>query len=412
MNHPLIIGYDAKRIVRNGTGLGNYGRTLVNDIARCSETGNHGDCPRNHGDCPRDSSEAKIMGTVPVILRLYAPDKGRDDLRRQIITRDNLSFCYPQRTHLPFGKSLWRSHGIVSDLKRDGVQLYHGLSGELPIGIRKSGIKSIVTIHDLIFLRHPEFYNWIDTKIYAWKFHQTLREADHIIAVSECTKRDIIAYGDFDESRISVIYQSYAPRFSVPNHGDCPRDSSAAKIMGTVPVIPSRYILSVGSIEARKNILLAVKALPYLPDDISLVIVGRHTKYTDEVSAYAKANRLEHRIRILHGVSDEELPALYAGAEVFVYPSRYEGFGIPIIEAIGSGLPVVACTGSCLEEAGGPDSLYVDPDDAEGMAQAIRQSLKGSEGREQRILRSREYIRRFEGLDVASQVIDLYRQLL
>jgi glycosyltransferase involved in cell wall biosynthesis len=372
MNQQLIIGYDAKRIVRNGTGLGNYGRTLVNDIARCG-------------------------GTVPLILRLYAPDEGREDLRKQVITRDNLTFCYPQRTHLPFGKSLWRSHGIVKDLLRDGVQLYHGLSGELPLGIRKSGIKSIVTIHDLIFLRHPEFYNWIDTKIYAWKFHQTLREADHIIAVSECTKRDIIAYGDFDESRISVIYQSYAPRFSVPNH---------------VPVIPSRYILSVGSIEARKNILLAVKALPYLPDDINLVIVGRHTKYTDEVTAYAKTNRLDHRIRILHGVSDEELPALYAGAEAFVYPSRYEGFGIPIIEAIGSGLPVVACTGSCLEEAGGPDSLYVDPDDAEGMAQAIRQSLKGAEGREQRILRSRDYIRRFEGRDVATQVIDIYRQLL
>ena len=392
MNHPLIIGYDAKRIVRNGTGLGNYGRTLVNDIARCSETG-------NHGDCPRDSSEAKIMGTVPVILRLYAPDKGRDDLRRQIITRDNLSFCYPQSTRLPFGKSLWRSYGIVSDLKRDGVQLYHGLSGELPIGIRKSGIKSVVTIHDLIFLRHPEFYHWVDTKIYAWKFRQTIREADHIIAVSECTKRDIIELGGVDASRISVIYQSCAPRFNI-SPSQCKEGN------------PSRYILSVGSIEARKNILLAVKALPYLPDDISLVIVGRHTKYTDEVSAYAKANRLEHRIRILHGVSDEELPALYAGAEAFVYPSRYEGFGIPIIEAIGSGLPVVACTGSCLEEAGGPDSLYVDPDDEQAMAQAIRQSLKGSEGREQRILRSRDYIRRFEGLDVASQVIDLYRQLL
>jgi len=374
MNQQLIIGYDAKRIVRNGTGLGNYGRTLVNDIARCG-------------------------GTVPLLLRLYAPDEGRDDLRKQVITRDNLSFCYPQRTHMPFGKSLWRSHGIVKDLLRDGVQLYHGLSGELPLGIRKSGIKSIVTIHDLIFLRHPEFYNWIDTKIYAWKFHQTLREADHIIAVSECTKRDIMAYGDFDESRISVIYQSYAPRFNIS-----PSQNEEKN--------PSRYILSVGSIEARKNILLAVKALPYLPDDISLVIVGRHTKYTDEVTAYAKANHLEHRIRILHGVSDEELPALYAGAEVFVYPSRYEGFGIPIIEAIGSGLPIVACTGSCLEEAGGPDSLYVDPDDEQAMAQAIRQSLKGSEGREQRILRSREYIRRFEGCDVASQVIDLYRQLL
>ena len=164
-----------------------------------------------------------------------------------------------------------------------------------------------------------------------------------------------------------------------------------------------------GSIEARKNILLAVKALPYLPEDLSLVIVGRHTAYTDQITAYLKANRLEHRVRILHGVTDEELPALYAGAEAFVYPSVYEGFGIPIVEAISCGLPVVACTGSCLEEAGGPDSFYVAPDDVEGMANAVRQSLKGAEGREQRILRSREYIRRFEGCDVAAQVIDLYR---
>ena len=374
MSDRLIIGYDAKRIVRNGTGLGSYGRTLVNDIARCAES------------------------TDPALqLRLYAPDEGREDLRNQIVNRQNITFCYPSHSVLPFHKAAWRTKGIVKDLLHDGVRLYHGLSGELPIGIRKSGIKSVVTIHDLIFLRHPEFYNWLDTKIYAWKFRQTIREADHIIAVSECTKRDIIKLGQVDESRISVIYQSCAPRFSVPN-----------------PEIPTspRYILSVGSIEARKNILLAVKALPYLPEDISLVIVGRHTKYTDQVTAYAKANHLDHRVRILHGVSDEELPALYAGAEAFVYPSVYEGFGIPIIEAISCGLPVVACTGSCLEEAGGPDSLYVAPDDAEGMANAIRQSLRGAEGREQRILRSREYIRRFEGQDVASQVIDLYQSLI
>ncbi len=388
MNKKLIIGYDAKRIVRNGTGLGSYGRTLVNDIARCAES------------------------TDPALqLRLYAPDEGWEDLRNQIINHQNVTFCYPSHSVLPFHKAAWRTKGIVKDLLHDGVRLYHGLSGELPIGIRKSGIKSVVTIHDLIFLRHPEFYNWLDTKIYAWKFRQTIREADHIIAVSECTKRDIIELGQVDESRISVIYQSCAPRFSAPNHGDCPRDSSEAKIMGTVPVIP-RYILSVGSIEARKNILLAVKALPYLPEDISLVIVGRHTKYTDQVTDYIKANHLDHRVRILHGVSDEELPALYAGAEAFVYPSVYEGFGIPIIEAISCGLPVVACTGSCLEEAGGPDSLYVAPDDAEGMANAIRQSLRGAEGREQRIRRSREYIRRFEGQDVASQVIDLYQSLI
>ena len=376
MSDRLIIGYDAKRIVRNGTGLGSYGRTLVNDIARCAES------------------------TDPALqLRLYAPDEGREDLRNQIINHQNVTFCYPSHSVLPFHKAAWRTKGIVKDLLHDGVRLYHGLSGELPIGIRKSGIKSVVTIHDLIFLRHPEFYNWLDTKIYAWKFRQTIREADHIIAISECTKRDIIELGQVDESRISVIYQSCAPRFNI--------SSSQGEEERT-----SRYILSVGSIEARKNILLAVKAIPYLPEDISLVIVGRHTKYTDQVTDYAKANHLDHRVRILHGVSDEELPALYAGAEAFVYPSVYEGFGIPIIEAISCGLPVVACTGSCLEEAGGPDSLYVAPDDAEGMANAIRQSLRGAEGREQRILRSREYIRRFEGRDVASQVTDLYHSLI
>ena len=261
MTERLKIGFDAKRIVRNGTGLGSYGRTLVNDLA-----------------------------SYPLELRLYAPDQGRDELRQQIRQQENVSFCYPAQSALPFSKALWRSKGIVSALKRDGIKVFHGLSGELPIGIRQSGIKSVVTIHDLIFLRHPEFYHWIDTKIYAWKFRQTLREADHIIAISECTKRDILAYGKVDERKISVIYQSCAPKFSV---------SQSA--------MPSnRYILSVGSIEARKNILLAVKALPYLPEAVSLVIVGRHTPYTDEVIAYAKKEGLTHRIKIMHGVSDEE----------------------------------------------------------------------------------------------------------
>ena len=371
-NNTPIIGFDAKRIVRNGTGLGSYGRTLVNDLAK-----------------------------YPLTLRLYAPDEGRDDLRNQIVQSEHISFHIPHSTFHPF----WRSYGMVKDLKRDGVQLFHGLSGELPIGIRKSGIKSVVTIHDLIFLRHPEFYNPIDVKLYTWKFRQTLREADHIIAISECTKRDILEYGgqDVSEDKITLVYQSCSPRFDIsrtpaPSHPRTPETK--------------RYILSVGSIEARKNTLLAVKALPYLPSDVSLVLVGRHTKYTDTILAYAKEHQLEHRVKVMHGVPDTDLPALYAGAEAFVYPSVYEGFGIPIIEAISCGLPVVACTGSCLEEAGGPDSFYVAPDDFLGMADAIRRSLKGADGREERIKRSMDYIQRFNGNDVAGQVYELYKKLL
>ena len=368
-----LIGIDAKRIVRNGTGLGSYGRTLVNDLAQ-----------------------------YPLRMNLYAPDKGRDDLRTQVEGHENISFLFPHSTfHFPLSKAYWRSRGIVADLKRDGVQLYHGLSGELPIGIRRSGIKSVVTIHDLIFLRHPEFYNPIDVQIYKWKFRQTLKEADHIIAISECTKRDILEYGCdlVSEDNITLIYQSCAQRFtpSAITHSPSPA---------------TRYVLSVGSIEPRKNTMLALKALHNLSDDISLVLVGRHTAYTDKLTQYARANGLEHRLRILHGVPDADLPALYAGAEAFVYPSVYEGFGIPIIEAIRCGLPVVACTGSCLEEAGGPDSIYVAPDDAEGMTEAIRRSLKGADGRQERIQRSQDYIKRFDGKDVAGQVFQLYKQLL
>ena len=374
-----IIGFDAKRIVRNGTGLGSYGRTLVNDLAQRQD----------------------------LALRLYAPDKGRDDLRSQIVERPNVSFCYPHFSssiHLP--SSWWRMKGVVTDLQRDGVQLYHGLSGELPIGIRKSAIRSVVTIHDLIFLRHPEFYNWVDTKIYAWKFRQTLREADHVIAISECTKRDILYYGDIDEGKISIVYQSFAPRFSADV-----TDEQRSQVR-TIYQLPERYILNVGSIEARKNILQAVQALPLLPDDVALVIVGRHTSYTDRVLQYAHKHHLEQRVSVLHGVPDEHLPVLYAMAEAFVYPSVYEGFGIPIIEAISCGLPVVACTGSCLEEAGGPDSYYVQPGNVEAMADAIRHTLIGAEGRELRIENSKKYIRRFGGCSVASQVADIYQRLL
>ena len=152
-----IIGLDAKRIVRNATGLGSYGRTLVNDLLRTAAD--------------------------DYLFRLYAPGEGREDLRQQVLQHPNLEFCYPKgdppqpslkregdsslftpfpsRARLPvaFHSSLfWRTFGIVRDLLRDGVQLYHGLSGELPVGIRKRGIKTVVTIHDLIFLRHPEYY--------------------------------------------------------------------------------------------------------------------------------------------------------------------------------------------------------------------------------------------------------------
>lgn len=189
----MRIGFDAKRVVANGTGLGSYGRTLVNDLAALTA----------------DSCE----------LRLYAPDRGKEELRKMVNTSPAMSFVYPHHLGDTEHPSLitkirgdyWRTHGIVADLQHDGVALYHGLSGELPIGIRKTGIRTVVTIHDLIFMRHPEYYNWIDTKVYVWKFRKTIAEADRIIAISECTKRDIMYYGHVPQERIEVISRAAAP---------------------------------------------------------------------------------------------------------------------------------------------------------------------------------------------------------
>lgn len=373
------IGYDAKRIVKNGTGLGSYGRTLINALVQADQA---------------------------MELRLYAPDRGREELRNQVNESQWTRFCYPERVHTGLQKILWRNRGIVKQLKKDGVCLFHGLSGELPSGLKKAGIPGVVTIHDLIFLRHPEFYHWIDTKIYAAKFRQTCREAERIIAISQCTKRDIMAFSDFPEERIDVIYQSCNTIFREP----VPKEKTAE--IRRKYALPPRYILHVGTIEERKNILLAVKALRLLPEDIHLVVIGREKKYTGKVRTFVADQALDRRVMFLHGVPNTDLPAIYRRAKAFAYPSRYEGFGLPIVEAIQSGLPVVACTGSCLEEAGGPDCLYVHPDDVRGMATALERAIYDNDFRRLSLERSKEYIKRFENTDAARQVIEVYEKTL
>lgn len=379
MKKEMKIGFDAKRIVRNRTGLGSYGRTLINALSDADDEMN---------------------------LLLYAPDEGNDDLRLQVNETPHVRFVYPHRRIFPFYKQLWRRKGVVKDLKRDGISLFHGLSGELPKGLKAAGIPSIVTIHDLIFMRHPQYYHWWDAMIYTLKFRQTLREADRIIAISEHTKQDIIRLGKYPEDKIDVIYQSCSTRFRQQATEEERRETALHYHL------PARYVLYVGTVEERKNALLAVKALHALPADLHLVIVGKHTAYAEDVSQYVRRNGLERRVHFLRNVPNTDMPAIYQQAEVFVYPSRYEGFGIPIIEAIQSGLPVVACSGSCLEEAGGPHNRYVHPDDAKGMASAILSLLKGAEGRDEIIAKSKEYVQQFENKDTAQRVIEVYRGML
>ena len=366
--------------MRNSTGLGNYSRNLVNALSAIVPAG--------------------------IQLRLYAPDEGSAELRSQVLLRPNVSFAFPRGIQYPFRGDLWRSRLVVGDLLRDGVQLYHGLSGRLPSGLKRAGISSVVTIHDLIFLRYPEYYHWLDAKIYKHQFYRTLQQADRVIAISECTKRDILHYSDFPASKIDVIYQSASSEFKMrctPSH--------IAQVRQRYH-LPHNYVLNVGTIEQRKNVLLAVKALKMLPADLHIVIVGKSTPYAAAVRRWAAAHGLDSRVHMLSHVPNSDLLAIYAQARCFVYPSRYEGFGIPIIEAIQSGLPVIGATGSCLEEAGGPSCTYVDPDDVPSMAQAIDSLLTDSDKTALSVAQAQEWVKRFESADVASQVLAVYRKLL
>ena len=374
------IGFDGKRAVQNYTGLGNYSRYIAEIICRF----------RPEHDCT-----------------LYAPRCSENKRLAQLVERySQLRVVYPSKRIWQLLSSLWRVWGITRQLDHDGIALFHGLSNELPLNIHRSRVKSVVTIHDLIFLRFPQFYHPIDRLIYTYKFRQACRHADKIVAISECTKKDIMHFFHIPADKIVVIYQSCDPAFGQPV-GVAKKAEVRRKYR-----LPDRFILNVGSIEERKNILTAARTLPSLPAEVHLVIVGRRTAYTRKVEQFVRAERLEDRVHIINNLPFDDLPALYQCAELFVYPSRFEGFGIPIIEALQSGIPVVATTGSCLEEAGGPDSVYVHPDDVEGMAKAFNDLLADPARRALMVEKGRAYAAGFFEEKQAAQLAELYGQVL
>lgn len=375
----MRIGFDGKRAVQNNTGLGNYSRYILEILGKYY--------PENE-------------------YYIFAP-KQKENVRLQRVLQRYpfLKMTYPSSAWKIFSK-IWRFCGINGQLRTSAIDVFHGLSNELPVNIRKAGMKSVVTIHDLIFLRYPSFYKPIDRAIYTYKFRKACENADRIIAVSECTKKDVIELFRIPESKITTIYQGCDGSF-LSEASDEKKAEVRAKYH-----LPQRYILNVGSIEERKNVWLAVKAIETMAEDIFLVIVGRWTHYADEVKEYVSAHHLTDRVVFLTSMAFTDLPAVYQQAEVFVYPSLYEGFGIPIVEALNSGVPVVAATQSCLQEAGGPTSLYVDPHDAAGLKEILEKILSDTVLRSRMIESGREYARKFSEKNQAEALMNLYKSLL
>lgn len=371
----MRIGFDAKRAFSNQTGLGNYSRTLLNSLATYF--------PQNQ-------------------YFLYAPQLPQKEQTKNFFQSPFFLRSAPK--YVP--KSLWRSRLILSQLQKDKLDIYHGLSHELPFGIRKSGIKSIVTIHDLIFLRFPELYPYFDRKIYYSKIRFACQVAHTILAISEQTKKDIIQYFDTPPEKIKVIYQSCSEAFSKEY------STNGRAIIREKYNLPTHFLLYVGTIEKRKNLILIAKALSFLPKEIKCVVIGKKTSYFHQVNQFLEAEGLKERVIFLSDIPFPDLPPLYQSAEVFLYPSRFEGFGIPILEALCSGTPVIAATGSCLEEAGGPNSIYVNPDDEKSLAEAISQIWENPQLSSEMSKKGKVYSQQFSRQQIAHQLMELYQSIL
>lgn len=378
VNSGIRIGFDAKRAFYNRSGLGNYSRNLINSLVQL------------------DSSNSVI---------LFSP-KTKRRIRLKSITETVVSTISPKRVFRGLLSSLWRSRFMVNDIKRANVDIYHGLSHELPFGIKKTGAKSVVTVHDLIFLRYPQFYGWINVYIYKQKLEYACRVADRVVAISSQTKDDLVNFLNVPLSKIDVIYQCCDVSFQ---HRHTEEELETVKQKYG---LPNSYILYVGTVEERKNLLNIVKAIHEKNIDIPLVVIGRKTKYFHtEVIPYIQQNNVRN-IVFPDFVPNEDLPAVYQGALCFVYPSIFEGFGIPILEALTSGVPVITSKGSCFEETGGSHSLYVDPGSSEQIADAIIRVVSNPDFRTEMVSQGYEHSKKFLPERIADQFMQLYHTIL
>ena len=372
----MKIGFDAKRAFNNRRGLGNYSRETLRILTSLA--------PENQ--------YFLFTPCIDPIIGFNCPD--------------NAFVKEPKNGNGKLAQSCWRTFSIAKEAEKLGLDLYHGLSHELPSGIEKTEIRTVVTMHDLLFVKHPELFPAFDRMMYRKKYLSSCHIADRIIAVSELTKRDLLELTDIDAGKVEVVYQGCRPEFKVKASDEQKRNLKEKYRL------PDQFLLNVGAIEPRKNQLLILKALQSGHIDMPLVIAGQSTDYLGELRSFIAQNQLQQQVTLLPDFPSSELPILFQSALIFVFPSIYEGFGIPVIEALTSGIPVIAATGSCLEESGGQSSVYVSPNDENELAEHLQQLLNNEVQRNLMIQNGLDYAKRFSDEAICQQIFRIYNDLM
>lgn len=389
----MKIGFEAKRAFTNGTGLGHYSRTLITSLANYF-------------------SEHQYFLFTPKQTNLFHTS-----------ALQNVTTILPKNFPSSFFTSWWRSSWVKKDAEQLDIDIYHGLSHEIPYGIDKTHIKTVVTIHDLIFERYPQQFNPIDVFIYRKKFKYACKHANHIIAISEQTKQDIVQFYKIAPKKITVCYQSCASSFSIKV------SDAEKKRVQQMYQLPQQFYLYVGSIIERKNLLTICKAINEIKRQhnnanqptIPLVVIGNGRNYKKKVQQYIAAHQLTTDVIFLSDSpaaknatfqSAQDFPAIYQQAIGLIYPSIFEGFGIPVLEAMCSGIPVITSNVSCMPETGGDAAYYISPFDVKALSNAMQSIAYNNLLREEMVQKGNIYQQKFSQQNCAAEVMKVYEQLM
>jgi glycosyltransferase involved in cell wall biosynthesis len=314
---------------------------------------------------------------------------------------------------VPWGYKPWRGLVLARHLARwpmrrllpAGAELFHATEHLLP---PLGELPTVLTVHDLIFERFPAYHKRSNYLYLGWAMPLFCRRARAVIAISENTKQDLAERYRLPPDKISVIPEAAAPHFVL----------QPAEVIAEARArygLPERYALAVGTLEPRKNLARLVDACGPLFDQgllDALVLVGSRGWLYEGFFQHLEASPWRERVILPGYVRDQDLPAVYGGALVTAQPSLYEGFGLPVLEAMACGSPVCASATSSLPEVGGDAALYFDPESVEEMTEALRAVV--DDGQRQRQMREAGLARarQFTWAETARQTAALYERLL
>ena len=377
----MRVAIDGKRYYLNSSGLGRYSRSLIDQLISIG-----------------DEENLEII--------LYRP-KGKvkfEPKSQSHLTEITADYFFPGH----IGNAIWRFTKLPSLINNSGYDLFHGPSHVLP---GKLKCPSVVTMLDLIFIRYPNYFKAWDRNYYRISFKKSAQLADHIISISEATKADLINFFGIKEEKISVIYPGFDAVFSKLQQQKLDEIKIKFKL-------PRDYILYVGNIEPRKNILKLAQAFnslqesSYIDKDVHLLIVGQMGWYYKEIIDGIDSLSSRDKIKLVGPVYGEDLAGFYQLASIMAYPSMFEGFGYPVLEAMRLGTPVLTSNISSMPEAGGNAAHYVNPESLDEIKDGLCKLLNDKTYREKLAVKGTRHAAGFNTMRMTQETLEVYRKLI